>query len=159
MVREKRLNTGKPVLDMQHVLLHQQREMQLMRAEVRNVTGLLNELMQRQDVSVSAKVRDCVRTIGNEGTVFLDLPLGTAVAMVVPNFVRKVLSPEPLSSSQFLHKTKCCQFGRNVDRGGLKCVPGVDFTTKKGVQDWTIFELKCQSGAPAGVPDCPLRVR
>ena len=72
--REKRFNTGKPVLDVptvllhqqremqllradvQHVLLHQQDEMQLMRAEVRNVTGLLNELMQRLAVSVSAKV-------------------------------------------------------------------------------------------------------
>ena len=45
--RKKRLNTGKPVLDVQLVLLHQQREMQLLRAQVENVTGLLKELKQR----------------------------------------------------------------------------------------------------------------
>jgi len=76
--RDKRLNTGKPVFDEQHVLLHQQREMQLLRADVQhvllhqqretqllraqveNVTGLLlhqTELMQRLAGSVSAKVR------------------------------------------------------------------------------------------------------
>ena len=66
--REKRLNTGEPVLDVPYLLLHQQREMTLMRAdqqremalmreEVRNVTGLLNELKQHLAPSVSAKVR------------------------------------------------------------------------------------------------------
>ena len=57
--REKRFNTGEPVLDVPTVLLHQQREMQLLRAQVENVTGLLvqqTELMQRLAVSVSAKV-------------------------------------------------------------------------------------------------------
>jgi len=57
--RKKRLNTGKPVLDVQLVLLHQQREMQLLRAQVENVTGLLlhqTELIKRQAVPVSAKV-------------------------------------------------------------------------------------------------------
>ena len=58
--REKRLITGKPVFDVQPVLMHQQREMQLLRAQVENFTGLLmqqTELIQRLAVPVSAKVR------------------------------------------------------------------------------------------------------
>ena len=58
--REKRFNTGEPVLDVPTVLLHQQREMQLLRKQMENVTGLLQhqtELMQRMAVSVPAKMR------------------------------------------------------------------------------------------------------
>ena len=56
-VRKKRLNTGEPVLDVPYLLLHQQREMKLMSAQMENVTELLNELKQHLAPSVSAKVR------------------------------------------------------------------------------------------------------
>jgi len=72
--RDKRLTTGKPVFDLQPVLLHHQREMQLqrretklMREQMENVTRLLlhqTELIQRLAVPVSAKVRF---PIGNQG--------------------------------------------------------------------------------------------
>jgi len=55
--RKKRLNTGEPVLDVPYLLLHQQREMKLMSAQMENVTELLNELKQHLAPSVSAKVR------------------------------------------------------------------------------------------------------
>ena len=64
--RAKRLDTGEPVLDVPYMLLHQQRdmqrqqrEMQLLRAQVESFHGLLlhqTELIKRLAPSVSAKV-------------------------------------------------------------------------------------------------------
>jgi len=107
--REKRLNTGEPVLDVNTVLLHQQREMQRMRAEVRNVTGLLNELMQRLAVSDSAKVR-LQSHVWQSGSRNLDRLLGTAIAIMVPYFVRKGSSYGPLSQVNFFTKPIAVNF-------------------------------------------------